>query len=411
MKKVVIAGASVYGLNNLSDDAMFSVFCRELHRNIPDLQITLLARHPGPKLDDFYHLRSIRNLDHETKEESIGRWFNGLNPGDTADHLRGIWNAIAECDLLVIGGEPFIDISLGLYRGPAPYASLLVVLAKLLQKPIMVNGIHVGRPLRTDQGKELARFCISNATLVTIREEHSRPLLQDMGIETDNVVTLADAAYGLDPIHGKARGNEILSKEGIQFRSDRAVGVTFRHMYWRWDESAWHYYSRTVAELCDYVIESFGVDVLFIPHNTYEAGQKYESDLPSHHDIVGKMRNKTHAHQIKGRYNIFDTLSLFPLLEMVFSNRRHSLIFGAIHDVPGLGVGEELHIKVTMEELLLGGRRFVNIEDFDPDVLEKNLADIWYNRESLKAKMRVALPPLRARALMHAQLAADLVRQ
>jgi len=409
MKKVVIAGASVYGLDNLSDDAMFSVFCRELHRNIPDLQITLLARHPGPELDEFYNLRSIRNLDHETKEESIGRWFNGLNPGDSTAHLRKIWKAIEECDLLIIGGEPFIDISLGLYRGPAPYASLLVVLAKFLEKPIMINGIHIGRPLKTGQGKELARFCISNANLVTIREEQSRPLLQDMGIETDNVVTLADAAYGLDPIQGKTRGNQILHQENIRLKSDQVVGVTFRHMYWRWDKSVWDSYSRIVADLCDYMIESFGVDVLFIPHNTYEAGDKYESDLPAHNDIVEKIKNKAHAHQIKGRYNIFDTLARFPLLEMVFSNRRHSLIFGAIHGVPGLGVGEELHVKVTMEELLLGGNRFVNIEDFDLDVLKKNLTDIWYNRESLKAKLTEVLPPLRARALMHAKLAADLI--
>jgi polysaccharide pyruvyl transferase WcaK-like protein len=409
MKKVVIAGASVYGLNNLSDDSMLSVFCRELHRNIPNIQITLLARHPGPELDEFFNLKSIKNLDHNSREESRGRWYYGLNPGDPTDHLREIWNAIKESDLLIIGGEPFIDISLGLYRGPAPYASLLISLAKFLEKPIMINGIHIGRPLKTDLGKELARFCISNANLVTIREEQSRSLLQDMGIKTDNVVTLADTAYGLDPIEGKKRGLEVLKKEGILFKSDKVIGVTFRHMYWRWNESVWEHYSRTVADVCDYMIETFGVDVLLIPHNTYEIDDKYMDDRPAHNDIVAKMKNKEHAHQIRNRYNLFDTLSLFPLLEMIFSNRRHSLIFGAIHDVPGLGVGEELHIKVTMEELGIGGDKFVDIEELDPDAIKKNLTNIWNNRENIIVKEREVLPSLREKALMHAKLAVDLM--
>lgn len=89
----------MYGLNNLSDDAMFVVFCRELHKNIPDLKITLLARHPSKELDDFYNLKSIQNLDHPTKEDSKGRWFNGLNPGDSTEHLARIIDEMRECDL------------------------------------------------------------------------------------------------------------------------------------------------------------------------------------------------------------------------------------------------------------------------------------------------------------------------
>ena len=214
MKKIVIAGASVYGLNNLSDDAMFTVFCRELHRNIPQVDITLLARHPSKQLDDFYQIKSIKNLDHNAKSESIGRWFNGLNPGDSTRHLREIWDKIAAADLLILGGEPFIDITIGLYKGLAPYASLLITLAKLLEKPIMIHGIHIGRPLETDMGKEMAKFCISNANLVTIREEQSMQMIKDMGVQnTDHIITLADTAYGLDRVSGMQQGFEILKKE------------------------------------------------------------------------------------------------------------------------------------------------------------------------------------------------------
>ena len=63
VNKVVIAGASVYGLENHSDDAMFSVFCRELRANIPDVEIALLARHPNKAFDEIYGVKSIKNME------------------------------------------------------------------------------------------------------------------------------------------------------------------------------------------------------------------------------------------------------------------------------------------------------------------------------------------------------------
>lgn len=409
MKNIIIAGTSVYGLNNLSDDSMFIVFCRELHKNIPDLKLTLLARHPGRELDETYKLTSIKNLDHDSKEQSIGRWFMGLNSGDSTRHLKKIWNVIKECDLLIIGGDPFIDITIGVYKGLAPYASLLVTLAKFLEKPVMIQGIHMGRPLETEMGKELAKYCISNATLVTIREEQSRDLLKEMGIKADNVVTVADAAYGLDPVLDKTKGDEILKKESIHFKSDNVIGVTFRHMYWKWRFKEWNYYSNTVADICDYMVDKFKADLLFIPHCTYNIDHEYEDDRPAARDIVKKMQNKESAHRIINRLNVYETLALFPHLKMIFSNRRHSAIFGAIHGVPGMGVGEEAHVKPVMEQLCIGGDKFVSIENFDSDTIKKNLTDIWKDRENIKIKMKKSLPALREKALMNAKLASDLI--
>jgi len=72
MKKVIIAGASVYGLENISDDCMLYAFCNDLQKKISDLQITLIARHPSEKLDNLLNVKSIKNLDHSSREESKG---------------------------------------------------------------------------------------------------------------------------------------------------------------------------------------------------------------------------------------------------------------------------------------------------------------------------------------------------
>jgi len=410
MKKVVIAGTSVYGIENQGDEAMLNVFCRELRANLPDVEITLLARHPSKALDELHGVKSIKNLEHDSKEESMGRWFYGLNPGDPTDHLREIRKEIEACDLLVIGGDPFAEISLGFYRGLAPYAALLITIAKFLEKPVMLYGIHIGRKLKTDLGKELTKFCISNSDLVTLREEFSRKAILDLGISDKNTVVLADSAFGLNPIDSKEMGQDVLDKEGIQFKSDKVVGITFRHEYWHWGKSEWDYYSIELAKTYDYLVREFGFDLLFIPNCTYDIDNYYEDDRPVAKESVEKMKYKDHAHQITGKYNLFETLSLYRHIDMMFSNRRHSLIFAAVNGVPPVGCGGEWHIKPALDELSVGDK-FVKIEDLNADLLKKSLCETWNNREQIIKNMKEVLPKLREKALQHGKLAADLIKR
>lgn len=410
MKRVVIAGTSVYGIENLGDEAMLNVFCRELRANLPGVEITLLARHPSTALDELHGVKSIRNLEHDNKKESLGRWFRGLNPGDSTDHLKEIWKAIEASDLLVIGGDPFAEITLGFYRGLAPYAALLITLAKFLQKPVMLYGIHMGRPLKTELGMELTKYCITNARLVTLREEFSQKVLMDMGISIKDTVALADTAFGLNPIEGKELGRKILNKEGIEFASDRVIGITFRHEYWHWSASDWDYYSSILAEVYDCMVEQLGADLLFIPNCTYDIDNKYEDDRPVAQDTVAKMKHKERTHQITNKYNLFETLSLFPHLDMFLSNRRHSLVFAAVHGIPPVGCGGEWHVKPIMDELGLGAG-FVKIEELSVNSLKKSIGETWDNREQITRRIHETLPGLREKALQHGELAADLIKQ
>lgn len=409
MVKVVVAGTSVYGIENLGDEAMLNGFCRGLRANLPDVEITLLARHPGKALDELHGVKSIKNIEHNSKKESLGRWFNGLNPGDSTDHLRKIREEIESSDLLVIGGDPFAEISLGFYRGLTPYAVLLITLAKFIGTPVMLYGIHMGRPLSTQLGLEMTKFCITNADVVTLREDFSRQVLLDMGIGDKNCVVLSDTAFGLNPIETKEAGQKILDRESIKFLSDRVIGVNFRHQYWNWSDSDWDHYSTILAQVCDYMINGFGVDILFIPNCTYDVDYKYEDDRAAHEDIVNKMKFKENTHQIKNKYNLFETLSLHRHIDMMFSNRRHTLIFAAVNGVPPVGCGGEWHVKPAMDELSVGDM-FVKMEDFSADLLKKNLTKAWNNKEQIITKMKEVIPELRNKAMQHGEVAANLIK-
>ena len=94
---------------------------------------------------------------------------------------------------------------------------------------------------------------------------------------------------------------------------------------------------------------------------------------------------------------------------MMFSNRRHCLIFAAIHGLPSVGCGEKLHMMPVMANLSIDDK-FVDIKEFNADLLKKNINETWNNREQIIKNINEALPELREKALQHAKLAADLIK-
>ena len=410
MKRILLTGTSVYGIENMGDEALISTLVRELHNEIPDLEITWMARHVQPELSKLYNIqKTIRNMEHDSKEASQGRWFYGLNPNDPPEHLKEIREALEACDLLIIGGDPFQEISMAFYRGLSPYAALLITLAKFLGKPVMLHSIHMGRRLETELGAELTKFCITNSDAITLREQFSIGVLEEMGIATDNCHVVSDTAWGLNVSTDKVQGQAIMDKEGIKFKSDKVIGFNLRHQYWNWGDEDWDQKRNMFAEICDYMVESTGADILFIPNCTYGLDEFYEDDRPVAKDIADRMKHKDRSHEITGKYNLFETLSVFPLLDMHLSNRRHSLVFAAVNLVPPVACGGEWHIKPAMDEIGIGDK-FVRLEDWSFEVFQTSIDATWADRVNIKVGIEKVLPNLRINAIQQAKIAADLIK-
>ena len=410
MKKIVIAGASTYGVKNAGDDAMFSNLVNGFRRRIPDCRMTFLARHPNKEFDELFGVRSIKNFEHDSKKQSLGRWFWGFNPGDPTEHLREIRRAIEKCDLIVIGGNSFMEVSKSDFlRGVVSYSALLATWAKLFEKPYVLYGV-AAHPLKLDYTKQLSRFLCGNAGLVTVREEFTRRQLLDAGVDDSNIQVLAAPAYGIDPIWDKGKGLSILAKENIQFGSGNIVGVGFRHMYWKWTEGQFSDYAAKMASLRDSMVEDLGAELLFIPNCTYNVDTPYEDDRVIAESVKSKMEYPEKAHLIKGDYILPETLSLFQLLDMHVSNRRHSCIFAAIHNVPfvAMSTGHIWHFKPFMEALSIP-EQVVSFTDDSLESLRSKIRETWTNRAAISRAISDTIPELRAKARRHADLLVELM--
>lgn len=411
MIRIVIGGASPTATDNRGDEAVFANFCEGLRRILPDCRITALVRHPSSDFDRLFRVRSIRNFDHQSKQESLGRWFNGFNPGDDREHLKEIRKAMAEADLVVIGGSPFEEISDDQFMcGQASFGSLLAALSLFMGKPFVVYALQQGQ-IQRPFTKAMARFVCANAELVTVRESFSLDRLKEAGVPVDQVKVLADPAFGLDPINTSRQGSALLEAEKI-FPGDRPlIGITFRHVYWRWDNDRLESLTEKMAVLCDFITEALGADVLLIPNQTYSVDMPFEDDRVVAERIWNQVRNRRRVHRIHNDYPLPSTLSLFPLLSMVIANRRHSCAFAAIHQVSPLALAteNEWNIQPLMHALGLDA----SVLDFVPmgvEDLKHAISKQWMERDSVAASLPAVVESLREAAHQHTELIAGLAK-
>lgn len=260
------------------------------HVQAPDGFDVHLSRHIDPEFDNYFGTKSIKNLDHDTRAQSEGRWFNGLNYGDDTTHLITMRKAFEHADLLMIGAGPMLtDITLDVFRGYLPYNALLCVLAKFFSVPVMLYGVEVV-PFATEEGAKYAKFVCDNSDAICVREGRSKEILTSIGIPSNRIEVLPDPAMALSLTGDISRGKQLLRKYNVNTEQP-LVGVVARHVYWMWDENDTNNYVKMMAKLCDWIIEKFDAHIVFFPHCTYGVDRILEDDREMERVIQSKMQS------------------------------------------------------------------------------------------------------------------------
>ncbi len=401
MRQFVITGASTYGVNNKGDDAMLAALVQGLQRDEPGCEITFLCRHPDKDYDRLFGINSLKNLDHNRKKESRGRFFLGLNSGDDNVHLLAISEAIKRADMLIVGGNSFMEVSDNSFlHGVSSYTATLVTLARFLGTQTALFGLNVVDDISDNATKQHARFVMENVNVATMRENSGRRFLQDIGISTNHVHVLGDPAYAMRQFGSNIRPEEILAREGIKLDDLPLLGISFRHEYWHGDDESYSKVNYIIAQLLDKVIKELRVNLLFIPNCTYTQAHKWQDDRLTHREIVRKMSMKDHAYCIEQDLSVAETYALFPLLQMHLSNRRHSCIFAAMNNVPFLSIASVFkgHMAPFLDELGVPGQ--MAFWDNVDELIDK-IFSTWQRTGELRQLLRPNVERLMSRSLKH----------
>lgn len=407
--KILVAGASTYGVKNAGDDAMLDVLCKRLRERKSELEVIFLARHPDKQFDRIHKIKSIKNIEHDTKKQSIGKWFFGFNPDDSVKHLETIRNTLEKVDLVIIGGNAFMEVFPNDFmRGVSSYCAVLAVWAKLFGKPFVLYGA-AGHSPKQEMTKQIIQFLCKNASLVTLREEFIKKELVKTGVDKNKLKVFSDPVYGLDPIFDKNKGRMVLGKEGIKIKRKQVIGICFRHVYWKWNEEKFQKYAIKIAKLCDFLIEKLESEIVFIPNCIYEQSNPYQDDRYVSKIILKKIKNRKFTHILKNDLSLYERLSVYSLLDLVITNRRHVSIFSAIHHIPFIALEDELdwQMKPFMKQLDTNDQ-LISLNYSNKDV-EKKVIRIWNKRGKISRSLSKNIPKLRKTSLKQVDMIIDLL--
>ncbi|WZL72169.1 polysaccharide pyruvyl transferase CsaB [Clostridiaceae bacterium 35-E11] len=365
MHKIIISG--YYGFNNIGDESILTSIVDNLKERIEDIEITVLSVNP-------------QSTSERHKVHAIDR-----------KNMKQVYHAIKKCDVLISGGGSLLqDVT---SRRSISYYLVIMLIAILLRKKVMIYSQGIG-PINRHMNKYFVQWVLNKVDCITVRDEKSHKLLQDIGVHKPPIYVTADPVMSLKKGNIEI-GKKRLLKEGMQNKKEKPL-IGFAIRGWQKNEKL----KENIAKTADKLIENYGAQVAFIPFH-------FGEDMKMMEDIEETMMHK--AIFIKNKYDIYEMLGIVGNLDLLIGVRLHSLIFAAIMNIPMIAISYDPKIDSFMESLGLS-----TLCSVDELAYEDLLLAIENKRnQSLQDKevLRYSVEKIQKKLEINEKLLKDLLRQ
>ena len=342
MNKIVVAG--YHGYENAGDDATLITIINNIKEIDNNSKIVVLSK--NPKL---------------TKTNYEVNAINRFNPFSVVINIM-------TSKALVLGGGTLLQDSTS-SRSNEYYLGLIKI-AKFFRKKVMLYSNGLG-PF-SDKAKSKTKKVLNKVDIITLRENYAKKLLDEMQVTKPEIVITADPAFMLGTMITREEENKILEEEIIPI-DKKIVGISIRNS--KGEEE----YKRVVANICDYLIEKYNYNILFIPF-------QYPNDLKISDEIISEMKNK--AYVIEKKCSVKEIINIISKCHLTICMRLHSVIFSALSNVPALGIVYDPKVEHYLE--ILGQEKLGTNLDLDfeksANIIDKFLEDYVNKKETLNTK-------------------------
>ncbi|KIL46618.1 hypothetical protein KP77_27450 [Jeotgalibacillus alimentarius] len=339
--RVAIAGN--YGHDNNGDEAILAGMLQSLetYAGISRKDITVFSNYPHKTIEE-----------HQVKSAPLlVRKSNKLVAA--ASTLRSHMKVLKQIDLLIIGGGGLL---MDLYKRDAPVYASIAIIGKKLGCEVAVWGVGAG-PITTPAGTMLIKQITNAASIVTVRDEDSKKLLEKIGV-TKSIGLTADPAFGLIP--------EVPRKKTEQIKRVAVTAVPYySSQYWPVHrEEKYQAYITSFAQALDKLIEEKGIEVTFY-------ATKYPQDLEVVRDIRLKMAHDSKI--IDKNMKPHDLMNFSAEQDIIIGTRLHSLILAVRTGTPVIAVG--YHEKVgSFSKLIEQHDYYTGIEQLSESTLTEKVS-------------------------------------
>lgn len=301
MNKILICG--YYGFKNLGDEALLKV-----------MNDTILAIDPQADVEALTY-----DINYTTT-------FLGIK-GFSRESVFSMVKKIKSVDVVLFGGGSLIQDatsskSLLYYLG-------MMYLSKVLGKKVGIVGNGYG-PVTKPFNKWLVKRVLNKLDGITIRDQEEFNELRSLGV-SNNMKLASDLALMLQP--DAQEGKKVL--EQFHRDSDKAmVGISLRP--WNLTDE---FYEAIVTLAKD--VHARGYDIVFIP-------MQQNIDV----DVCNKVRKELSFETYMIDYDIRPEVmaGVISHFDHLIGMRLHALIFGAIQDIPLVGIEYNPKIRTFIED-------------------------------------------------------------
>ncbi|MFD6171072.1 polysaccharide pyruvyl transferase family protein [Streptomyces coeruleorubidus] len=285
-----------YGGFNIGDESILTCVLHCLRAQRPEARLVVFSRNAE-------HTR----VHHPSADEVVD-W-----EGVSRDHVL---DALTSLDVLVLGGGGL------LFDGEARRYLRLVRAAQ--ERGIRTFAYAIGAgPLREADDREAVRNVLADMDDVVVRDEESKLVLEEVGVERDIVVT-ADPALLLEP---EPFTDEMMRHEGVPTDS-RLVGMSVREpgrAAEKLDEGDYH---ALLADVADFLVRRLDAHVVFLPMERH--------DVRHAHAVLSHMTAPDKGRILHGSYSPGQVLGFMRHLDLAVGMRLHFVIFAALSGLPVL---------------------------------------------------------------------------
>jgi polysaccharide pyruvyl transferase CsaB len=364
MPRIGLLGS--YGGLNVGDEAILTSIVTSLREACPFAEIVVFSRDAG-------HTRLHHPVDRVVDARGGRR--------------SAVAEEIAQLNLLVLGGGGL------LYDTEARVYLREVRLAQEAGVPTVAYAIGAG-PLTLPEDRAAVREVVSRMARVTVRDEETKRVLEDVGIGVP-IEVVADPALLLTPEPFPA---DTLVREGVPAGS-RLMGMSVREAGRAAPNLDVEAYHALLAAVADFMIHRYSSHILFVPME--------RSDVQHSHAVLAHMVAADQARVLNGCYGPRQILGLMEHLDFVVGMRLHFLIFAGIAGVPFLPLpyaGKVFDFaRVTGVPALQGVTR----ECIGP--LLATLDRLWDERAGQGEQLRARVARLKPRARSTLDLTLELL--
>jgi len=301
--KIILSG--YYGFGNAGDEALLYSIIDALYKEIDqEIEITVLSNCPEQTEKTF-------------QVKAVNRW-----------HLFSVIKAIRESELFISGGGSLLqDVT-----GPRSiiYYLGVVGIALLFNIPTFFYSHGIG-PVNGTIGKKLIPLIANRVKSITVRDEKSKNLLEEMGVRKPVISVTADPVMGVDRTKiDLDTGKKILNVHRP------AVGLALRN---------WMGFPELVPDLakwCEQLLKQ-GYEVVFIPFHTPQ-------DMEINR-LVASQVSGSRCKVLEGGYSPMEYFSIVGNLHFLTGMRLHALIMAGVMGVPMAGIAYDPKVSAYLEQV------------------------------------------------------------